>query len=237
MKVNKSAVIFLCIFSFLVICLAWVAQSANVTNYLNFFWSESFQVLIKVIIALAFLLILVRWLTKKTLPQKALKLVFGIILLPLLILPVFRCSFKVPYVFCRVCPTRCPWGISRTFLFSSFLSLNVFGNFWCTSCCPVGTFQECQTQVSKWHLKLPSWISLTSYLALLLTLGMYFLSLSGRAQGYFQVGYYEWVGLTVSVAGLIMVAAFFIPKFWCRYFCPVGSIAGLTSSLRKRIKH
>ena len=205
--------------------------------YLGFLWSRDFQLLIEIVIGSAFCLLIFRWLTRKILPRKAIKLVYGVIFLPLLILPLFRCCFKVPYVFCRVCPNKCPWGISRTFLFSAFLTLNLSGRFWCFYLCPFGTFQECQAQISKQNLKLPFPAGFLSYPVMLLTAWMYSLTLLGsQIVTYFSAGYYNWVITTTAVAASILAIAFFIPKFWCRCFCPVGIIADLTGALRGLVR-
>ncbi|MCX5679576.1 MAG: 4Fe-4S binding protein [Candidatus Omnitrophica bacterium] len=163
------------------------------------------------------------------------KLVYGIILLPVIILPAFRCSFKVPYVFCRVCPTECPWGMLRTVIFSGALFLNLFGRFWCTYLCPLGTIQERQARISKWNFKLPSWAGYSAYIVLILTIGIYSLSLAGSSLvGYFEAGYYIFIWKTMFAASAIFATAFFIPMFWCRYMCPVGTIAGICETIRRK---
>lgn len=233
---KNKAIAFFLIFSFLTACLALAASTEKVTLYLGFLWSRNFQLIIKIVFASAFCLLIFRWLTHKALPKKAIKLVYGIIFLPLLILPIFRCCFKVPYVFCRVCPNKCPWGISRTFIFSAFLALNLSGRFWCFYLCPFGTFQECQVQISKQNIRSPFRTGFLSYPVMFITAWMYFLTLYGsQIVIYFAAGYYEWMTTTVFVALSILIAAFFIPKFWCRFFCPVGIIAELASGLRRRL--
>lgn len=225
----KKDITLLLVFSFLAICLAIAARAANALFYLGFLWSRNFQLLLKLVFASAFCLLIFRSFFRRQLPQVILKTVYGVILLPLLILPVFRCCFKVPYVFCRACPSKCPWGISRTFIFSSFLILNLSGRFWCFSLCPFGTFQECQAMISKQNIKLPLPAFFLSYPVLLSTAWMYSLTLFGSQMiAYFAAGYYEWVDTTVFAAALILTIAFFIPKFWCRCFCPIGVIAELT---------
>jgi len=167
----------------------------------------------------------------------ALKPVFGIILLPLVLLPVFRCWFKVPYIFCDACPAKCPWGISRIFLFNTAILLNLPGKFWCGNLCPLGTLQEYQAKISKQNFKLPYWTNVSAYAILLLFFVMYYLALSGsRALAFFEIGRYGWVTITAFAGSLILLAAFFIPRFWCRYACPVGTIAKLTSGLLRFIK-
>jgi NosR/NirI family transcriptional regulator, nitrous oxide reductase regulator len=202
--------------------------------FLRFLWSRPFLTLLKFLLIAAFVLAALKWLTHKYLPQRWLKWVYGILFLPVLLLPVFRCYFKVPYIFCRACPHKCPWGILRTLAFPAFLLLNLSNKFWCAALCPFGSFQECQTQVSFKRFKLPSWGELFAYLVLLLVTGMYFLTLFGSSGvQFFEMGRYAWVEVSVGVAIVILLAAFFIPKFWCRYFCPVGTIDEMIASFRR----
>jgi len=197
---------------------------------LAFFWSRDYRILLAAAVISAFCLIIFRRAARKSLPQIAQKIVYGIIFLPLVLLPVFKCCFKVPYVFCRVCPSKCPWGISRAFIFGSFLALNLSGKFWCASMCPFGSIQECQAKILKPGRALSFRPTIMSYPVLLLTTWMYSLTLFGSGMvSYFIAGYYTWVWTTMLAAALILAAAFFVPRFWCRNLCPVGAIAGLTS--------
>ena len=202
--------------------------------FLRFLWGRPYLGLLKIFLLVAFGLWVLKWITHKFLPQKGLQWIYGILFLPVLLLPVFRCYFKVPYVFCRVCPHKCPWGILRAVAFPAFLLLNLSNRFWCTALCPFGAFQECQARVSPKRFKLPLWTELFAYVVLLLVTGMYLLVLFGASWAkFFEIGRYAWVEVSAGVAVLILMTAFFIPKFWCRYFCPVGTIAELTSSFRR----
>ncbi|MFH1199125.1 MAG: 4Fe-4S binding protein [Candidatus Omnitrophota bacterium] len=232
-QINRKAVILFLIFLFLGIFLSFAAHAPKFLYYLSFFRSRGFQITIKIAIVLAFCLLIFRWFTKRVLPQNALKLVYGVIFLPLILLPVFRCYFKVPYVFCRACPNKCPWGISRAFILSAFFALNLSGKFWCFFLCPLGTFQESQAQISKQNIKLSFHSGWLAYLVLIIVAWMYFLALAGpHVVSYFFAGQYDWMKITVGIAILILAIAFFIPRFWCRYFCPVSTIADLVLDLR-----
>lgn len=230
---NKKAIIIFSVFLLFGFFLAWAAYIPRAGSLSSFFWSRAFQTIIKIAAILVFCSLIFRWCTGRPLPKEALKLIYGALFLPLILLPIFRCYFKVPYVFCRVCPHKCPWGVSRAFILSAFFTLNLPGKFWCFYLCPLGSFQECQAQISKHNVKLPFRGIWLAYPILILTAGMYFLSLNGaqRVTSFF-IGHYSWVKITMLTAGLILAAAFFIPRFWCRYFCPVGSIADLISGLR-----
>jgi polyferredoxin len=66
---------------------------------------------------------------------------------------------------------------------------------------------------------------------------MYFLTFFASPWvGFFEHGEYVWVAVTASIAILIIAAAFFITRFWCRYFCPVGTIAELSFRLKRLLK-
>lgn len=225
------------IFSFLGLCLAVTAYSDKSILHLGFLWSDPFLLLIKIACGAAVFILLFQLFIRRLLFKKALKAVFGIIFLPIVLLPVFRCYFKVPYIFCNVCPLPCPWGILRIFIFNTALFLNLSEKLWCGNLCPLGTFHECQAKISKQNFELPSWVNLSAYLILFLSVTMYCLALPGsRAVAFFEIGSYEWVVTTVSIASLILIAAFFIPRLWCRYACPVGAIAKLTSALQRFIQ-
>lgn len=203
---------------------------------LAFFRSDSYLFAVKAACVLAFVLLILKW-AGRNLPPNLLKWIYGTLCLPLLLLPLFRCYFRVPYVFCRSCPSQCPWGIARTIAFSSFVLLNLSGKFWCSAMCPFGTFQECQPGMTKKSFRLPAWVLGLSYLALFAVTGMYLLTLFDLPWiAAFDLKRYEWVRGTVLTALLIIAASFYIPKFWCRYLCPVGTIAEFSETLFPRKK-
>lgn len=202
--------------------------------YLRFFWGRPFLRFLQGLLIAAFGLLVWKRFTRKPWPQRWLQWIYGIAFLPVVLLPVFRCYFKVPYVFCRACPHPCPWGILRVTGFPAFLLLNLSNRSWCTSLCPFGTFQECQTRICAKRFALPSWVECSAWILLLLTAGVYLLTLFGSPwTEFFEMKHYAWVETTLWAAAAILVLAFFIPKFWCRYFCPVGTIAEWTAGFRR----
>jgi len=234
---NKRTFIFLLIFLLSGILIGITAYSEKTLASLYFFWRHSVLIFIRIFCVLLFGFLILKWVNQKFTLRIWLKLIGGIIFLPFILLPVFRCYFKVPYVFCRSCPDKCPWGVSRTFFFSSFVGLNLSNRFWCTAVCPVGTFQEFQAQLSKKHFKLFSWLSWLAYIILFLFFSMYFLTFFGSSLvRFFENEGYAWTAVSVSAAVLIVAAAFFIPRFWCRYLCPIGSIAELNSKFSNLLK-
>ncbi|MDD5427704.1 MAG: 4Fe-4S binding protein [Candidatus Omnitrophica bacterium] len=228
--------VFFWLFALIGIFFASMAYSESSLRLLYFFWRPPFSLFIKIICAASFALLIIKWVNQKLLPYFWLKFIGGLIFLPVILLPVFRCYFKVPYVFCRACPDKCPWGISRTFLFGAFVGLNLSGKFWCARLCPLGSFQEAQVAISKKHLKPAAWLSVSSYVILIAVAAVYFLTVTSSAWvKYFGNGWYAWAWAAVFIAAAILSAAFFIPKFWCRYFCPVGAIADISGKCRRMI--
>ncbi len=211
---------------------ALAARSDTVVFSLHFLWSRPFHIALFAALALvACMVALGRFGIR--LPGEAVRLVYGVLFLPVLFLPIVRCSFAVPFVFCRACPTRCPWGMTRAVLFSSAVFLNLFARSWCAGLCPLGSFQECEARVSGRAVSLLAWLKVLPYLTLagaaaLAALPFFY----PPAVSGFMRGYYTWGSVTLSVAAAILAAAFFVPRFWCRYLCPVGTIAAITSSRR-----
>ncbi len=202
--------------------------------WLRFFWSGTFASILKILLGAA----AVMWILKKVsgvnVPRGILKWVYGFLFLPVVLFPVFRCYFKVPYVFCRACPSPCPWGVSRSFFFSGFLVLNFPDRFWCSSLCPFGTLQEDSLSFSKRFFRLPTWTAGMAYIVLFAVLGLYLTTLFDWPWlNFFDVGHYAFFKVTAVGALLIFAAGFFVPKFWCRCFCPVGTIDLLIASFRK----
>ena len=64
-------------------------------------------------------------------------------------LPIFRCYFKIPYIFCHVCPRKCVFGIIRPYLIPAMLLMNIRKNTWCFHLCPIGTLQDTQSDAFK----------------------------------------------------------------------------------------
>jgi hypothetical protein len=194
-------------------------------SFLAFLWEPLFIKSLTALLILGLFCGILKRITAKFPPRRWLQWVYGILFLPVVLLPVFRCYFKVPYVFCRACPSPCAWGILRGVAFPAFLLLNLFGKFWCTSLCPFGTFQECQDRVSPKRFKLPAWTGFFAYLMLFLVTGLYLLTLFDSSWvRWFETGRYAWMEVTVAVAALFLAVSFLIPKFFCRYFCPVSAI-------------
>jgi len=140
--------------------------------------------------------------------------------------PLFRCYFKIPYIFCRNCPRKCIFGYFRPVLIPAAILQNVDTRFWCYNQCPIGTLQDAQCQKS---LGIPRYIKYITRVAILafIIFSIFVYAYTGNT-GLFGSLFKN--GFTVSVilliiVGIILLISFFIKRFWCDYFCPVGTVS------------
>ena len=108
--------------------------------------------------------------------MKIIRPLMYVVFLPLAIIPLFRCWFKVPYIFCNACPAKCPWGSTRRFFIPVFLGINLNRRSWCFLHCPFGKMQDLQCLLSKKRIKVPNWLKITKYIFLIYSFIIYFWS-------------------------------------------------------------
>jgi polyferredoxin len=209
----------------------------KVRQTLSFMWSNAYYYPIYGALVLAFIYLFARLMQKASFKENTIKFVYGILFLPLALFPLVRCYFNIPYIFCRACPRKCPWGDLRPIIIPSFVFMNLDKRFWCFKLCPFGTFQDYQTRVSKKRILLPAWLLKFRYLFLIFTVFVTVVLILNPDFGLrFFVGDYPVVLGTAIVALLIFFLAFLIPRFWCNYFCPIGSFGDLAIKLQNKIK-
>ncbi|MDP7140855.1 MAG: 4Fe-4S binding protein [Candidatus Woesearchaeota archaeon] len=221
----------------LITILGYYALQENIRKYLSFFWSNDYYFIVYFSLIAAFVIIFLKLFKKFNVKNNVLKIIYGLIFLPAVVLPLFKCYFKVPYILCRACPKKCPWGELVPFIVPSFLVLNLDRRFWCFKLCPFGTLQDYQSKVSKKRIKLPGWLKNLRYLVLLFT-AIVVLSLIFKPDFYFGlfIGTYEFYLITALVSLVIFILAFFIPRLWCNYFCPIGCVGDLALKAESKIR-
>lgn len=232
----KRSISILIVFVSLAIAAILILQE-NVRQRLLFFWGTDYQYVLVGFLCIGIILALVNY-------GKCMKWAYFFVFLPITLFPVLRCYFRLPYLFCRVCPEPCPWGqITRggqmtKFTVPSFLVMNLRSWFWCYKLCPLGTIQDSQAMVCKYRFRLPSWLQYVRYLFLMSAILL--VALTFNKSLYFQGpwAYYGSWGYTLqslSVAAVIFTLAFFIPRFWCNYFCPIGSFSDLVLKVEDKL--
>jgi spermidine synthase len=179
-----------------------------------------------------FIILFLRKMFNESLKRKILRLVSFIIFFPVIFYPIFRCYFKIPYIFCHVCPRKCIFGYLRPVLVPGVLIQNVDARFWCYNQCPIGNLQDAQCKRS---LRIPNFLKhIIRLLVLVLIVVAYFWIKYSRENEVIQGSsfflYMFQNGFTFSLAVLIVsiiifIISFFIKRFWCNYFCPVGTVS------------
>ena len=168
---------------------------------------------------------------RKSLVKKITRLISVTGLGALLFYPFIFCPFRAPYIYCLICPVRCPWGRARGFFVLGILILNLSRrNFYCQALCPLGAIQDLQNKTKTKKFRIPGNLSgflryLILILALLVLLGctrFSFLVLGGK--------------LLLGLLVLILVASFFIQKFWCFTFCPFRTLSDTIGKIGKYLK-
>ena len=88
--------------------------------------------------------------------------------------PIFRCYFKIPYLFCHVCPGKCIFGFVRPYIVPAALIMNLEKRFWCYHACPIGTLFDCQGRVWRKSKRVPEPLRRVSIAVLVFTAIAYF---------------------------------------------------------------
>lgn len=176
-----------------------------------------------------------------TVRKKLVNALYFVFFFPLVFYPIFRCYFKIPWVFCHVCPRKCIFGYLRPYAVPGAVLMNIQQRSWCFSFCPVGKLQDEQAKCCAKKISLPKWVSWIRYLVLAAVVVAYFwiLSLARKMSLtslflFKNVFSFSMVVLVVAVA--IFIIAFFIHRFFCNYFCPVGAVGDIVLKLESKIK-
>ena len=130
------------------------------------------------------------------------------------------------------------------FLFPGFSLFNLFSigftlfynrNIYCSCCCPFGALQELFCRLNKKKkIKIPELI--INYRKTIRNIYFSIMIIQLFSIIPFDISYFEpfsaFLFLSASVftlifASLILIISFFIPRFWCRFFCPTGRLIDL----------
>ena len=155
-------------------------------------------------------------------------------------MPIFRCFFSIPYLFCHVCPQKCIFGIVRPYLVPSALLVNLRNRQFCYGTCPIGTLHDCQPCLRK-RWRVPNWCALAVGL----------LALAFVAVGYFKVteldpdsswffdyfiGSYSSTSLVIAFAAVSLFLGVVIWRPFCSFLCPIGNTSEWISKTTRVIK-
>lgn len=158
----------------------------------------------------------------------AYKSIYFIVFFPLVLIPIYRCYFKIPFIYCNNCPTLCVWGPARVYLISLILVINLNNRFWCYRFCPLGIYHDLYRN----RVALPDratnirWPILI--FVIMATFGFLWFFF---AKMVLSISY--WV---LAIAGLLALVAALSHRFWCKFFCPIGAFSDLILKLQEVVK-
>lgn len=154
--------------------------------------------------------------------------------------PLARCYFKVPYIFCHVCPRQCAFGILRPYAVPLMLVANLRGKFWCSVVCPLGTCQDPAPTIKR--VSLPSLARSVSWLVLLFIIFTYFAVDWSKSRtetpgfDWYNFMFLNRYGITAAVVLSILVFAITSLRWrrpFCNLLCPIGTVSQLYLDLEK----
>lgn len=182
--------------------------------------------------------------TARTIGLSPLRLVYFLPLVALGALPLARCYFRIPYVFCHACPRPCTFGLMRPYLVPAACIANLHDRRFCEQVCPVGLAQRsCEHARTEPCKKLGAVgvglrLAVTAAVAALYPLVTWSrgagIDQAGGVFAYFYSGRYGSSVWVLAVSGVLLLLSFAIRRPFCDALCPIGAVADLTGRMEKR---
>ena len=161
---------------------------------------------------------------------------FFLILFPVAMLPLFRCYFSIPFVFCRVCPNPCVFGATRLYNFSGFFLMNLRGRHFCYHMCPFGTLQDVANKLIPKKVKIPAifkhirWVFLV-FVVVMVSMTHWFLPYLDLKPNF----WYAPSMIVIASLFVFLMLSYFIYRPFCEYVCPVGSTGDIVLWVKKKL--
>ena len=171
-------------------------------------------------------------------------------------LRVLKTGFVCPFLYCHGCPFAvfgCPIGILQQFVIDGQFPLftigslgvygMIFGRAFCGWACPFGTLHDMLSPTNRrrgvktrnrWYVKYAvlflalalAWFALDTVFCKFCPSGSLFAAIPFRLlyPAFSEFGLFFYIHM--FTLALTIVLALLISRFWCRYLCPLGAIAG-----------
>jgi hypothetical protein len=124
-----------------------------------------------------------------------------------------------------------------------FIALSTGKNIYCHWLCPFGAAQEFISKISGIEISINrKSVQLVGYIRFFLawlSLMIIFLTLNpslGAYEPFATLFGLEGIGLQWFILSAVLLGAFLIPLFWCRFFCPVKVVLQITTTFHDRVK-
>ena len=146
--------------------------------------------------------------------------IISLFILAPLFFPVFAfCPFRLPYLYCFICPVRCAWYRIRGLVLLIALGLNFKNDFYCAHICPFGTIQLFLSKISPQRLSLPKFLCSFKYIGL----GIIVLVIATTKMPQF-IFVTRMRHLFLGVFLLSIIASIFSYQFFCHNICPIRAL-------------
>ena len=175
---------------------------------------------------------------------RPLRWLFFLAFAPALFYPIFRCYFKIPYLFCHACPRLCVFGYMRPYLVPVALLMNLEKRYWCHHACPLGTLYHCQTISGGRGHRLAKWLFILPLVILVFTAVSYFelpldLDQSGFLPGdWHALFFHKTFAVSTAVVGLatlFLLLGYRWRRSFCDTLCPVGTFSELFLKIERKL--
>ena len=172
-------------------------------------------------------------------PSRAIEL---LVLLPVGALPLARCYFKVPFVFCHTCPRPCAFGILRPYVVPAALVANLGDHRFCEKVCPFGQAQRACERSRERRLRTLGRLGHVLRLVVLIAVALLYPVVrserrAGETAGFFGWFYLDGYGVSavvLGVSGALLIASFFVHRPFCDGLCPIGGASDLLARIERR---
>ena len=125
---------------------------------------------------------------------------------------------------------------------SLLMALVLGKNLYCSWLCPFGAIQELVAKLGgigvRLDKKVVRYVKYSSYFLTWLALMVIFTTSNGPLGSYEPFGTifgYQGVGAQWFILPVVILGSFVLPRFWCRFFCPVGVLLDLTGKIRRTV--
>lgn len=164
-----------------------------------------------------------------------------VLLLPIAAFPVGRCYFQIPFLFCHVCPRRCPFGVFRPYAVPVALLGNLGDRRFCERVCPLGSAQAAVESVRPGRARRRPALAKVRLAVLVFAAVAYFLVERGHGPGLEGTGLYAvlargaflpslWV---ITAMALLLLLALFVRRPFCDALCPIGAASSLLAPVEE----
>ena len=159
--------------------------------------------------------------------------------------PLFRCFFKIPYLFCHVCPRKCVFGYLRPYLVPAALIMNLENRHWCYHACPIGTLHDAQACSVRKVKSLGRILWLLPLAIIAFTAWIYFKIRYEREKhpfepaplyNFFFVEHFKTGAWVLAASGIVLLLSWRYRRVFCMLLCPVGNFSELLLKLERMLE-